>query len=419
MMRNLKISLLLIALILISINSYSQTWTSKANLPEAREGAICFSINDKVYWGGGTPTTKSGITNTFYEYDPTTDKWTQKANLPEPRGYAASFAIGNKGYITVGITPGSGASSILASTYEYDPATDNWTKKADINANNYGYSRMSSFVVNGKGYVIGGYNASLNPRGKMFEYDPNADTWTEKANYPLTIQGADYVVEPFAFSIGNKGYVSSGEVRKSSGLGTEFTTKTFEYDPSNDTWTPKADFIGDGRAKGTAFVINNKAYCGLGYQKDANFLNVFFKDMYSYDAAADKWTKVTDFAGGERVDAAVVVTTNNVFLGGGGKIQSGQMNDWYAYNYGTSVNSEISRNTTINFYPNPAKGIIYLKATDQFESYTIYSIDGRQIASGSMDNGQVIDVRHIPTGQYMIEVKNNMQLNRGLVTISK
>jgi len=41
---------------------------------------------------------------------------------------------------------------------------------------------------------------------------------------------------PFTFSIGNKGYVGTGD-----GYG-GYVTTFWEYDPSIDVWTQKADF---------------------------------------------------------------------------------------------------------------------------------------------------------------------------------
>ena len=58
------------------------------------------------------------------------------------------------------------------------------------------------------------------------------------------------------FSIGNKGYIGTGE-------DTNGATKDFwEYDPDNDTWTRKADFGGTARSNAVGFSIGNKGYIG-------------------------------------------------------------------------------------------------------------------------------------------------------------
>ena len=56
--------------------------------------------------------------------------WNAKANLTGVgRLHAVGFSIGSKGYIGTGL----GASSVeLADFWEYDPATDSWTQKANF-----------------------------------------------------------------------------------------------------------------------------------------------------------------------------------------------------------------------------------------------------------------------------------------------
>src|SRR5258708_1015500 len=61
-----------------------------------------------------------------------------------------------------------------------------------------------------------------------------ADSWVQKASFPGL--GLKWT---FSFSIGNKGYVGCGKDSAS------FNHKDFwEYDPTSDTWTQKADFGG-------------------------------------------------------------------------------------------------------------------------------------------------------------------------------
>lgn len=396
----------------------AQTWAPQADLPEAREGALCFSINDKVYWGGGTPSSQTKVVSSFYEYDPATNKWTQKANLPQPLGFGASFAINGKGYIAMGRNTNSGGQGVLATTYEYDPATDSWTQKADVNPNNFGYYRVSSFVVNNKAYVIGGYNGGLNPHGKMFEYDPANDSWSEKAEYPVTAQLANYVILPLTFSINGKGYITCGEVRKSSGAGTEFTKKTFEYDPANDSWTPKADYPGDARAAGIGFSKDGKGYAGLGFNKDPNFNTLFHSDIYVYDPQSDSWTKGNDLPGQSRVFASVAATSNNVFAGGGAQFGTAHVKDWYSFQFTSSISSNINTDKTAIIYPNPASGFVHIKSDKQFDNYSLYSIDGRHIKGGTLDNS-TINVTEVPSGQYIIQLQSDSYTHKGFLSIGR
>ena len=72
-----------------------------------------------------------------------------------------------------------GIGSAVPNVEEYDPATDTWTRKADMPAARHGFSAS---VVNDRAYIIGGC------LGRYFstveEYDPANDTWTKKADMP-------------------------------------------------------------------------------------------------------------------------------------------------------------------------------------------------------------------------------------------
>jgi len=70
--------------------------------------------------------------------------------------------------------------SLLSSIVLAEP--DTWTKKADMPTERYG---LSTSVVNGKIYAIGGWNVIDNDLKRVEEYDPVSDTWSRnKADMP-------------------------------------------------------------------------------------------------------------------------------------------------------------------------------------------------------------------------------------------
>lgn len=410
----IKTKLLLLLFIIVSTCSYGQTWTSKANMPEGREGAISFSLNGKVYWGGGTSTSQTVVKDDFYEYDPATDKWTQLANMPEERIYGIGFAINGKGYVALGKKSGSVSSGYLPTLYEYDAAADKWTKKSDFPPG-YGVTFSNVFTVNSKAYILGGTNSSFANYGYLYEYDPANDTWTQKSNYPIVHQGNYWVLQPFVFSIGNKGYIVSGGVLASSGSGTEYIKKGFEYDPVTDKWTPISDFPGDGRTKGTAFVLGNKAYCGFGANKDPNFFNVFYNDMYSYDPATDKWTKLQDYPGAERVYPIAVTAGNKAYVGGGSKFQSGYKNDWREFSIPGAVNNVAGKTEQIDIYPNPAKEVITISNLNTTAQYSIYTITGIKVLEGKISPQlKSININTLNPGNYLIDIITGNGSSKGV-----
>ena len=377
-------------------------------MPDAREGAVCFSLNGKVYWGGGTATTQGNVLKDFYEYDPTADTWTPKADMPEERLWGISFTINGKGYAGLGKTSGSGNSAYLSSLYEYDAATDKWTKKADITAG-FGLTQSSVFVANNKAYVLGGTNSNFASYGTLYEYDPATDQWATKAPYPVTNQGANWIRYPFVFGIGSKGYIASGEVRKASGLGTEWTKKAFEYNPATDTWTPIADFPSDGRSAGSAFVINNIAYCGLGYYTDGSFNNVYLKEIYTYNPSTDTWLGPVNFPGSERVLAASAVINNKGYVGGGSKFQSGYVKDWHEVTLPTSV-GELNSTNSLVIYPNPTSGNVTIAGINKTYNYTVTNLQGQTLSKGDLNKtNNKISLSPFVSGTYFIHVQDEQR----------
>ena len=65
----------------------------------------------------------------FWEYDPATDIWTKKASVGgDKRAHAIGFAINGKGYVCTGVDNGAYDDDF----WEYDPATDIWVEKRSI-----------------------------------------------------------------------------------------------------------------------------------------------------------------------------------------------------------------------------------------------------------------------------------------------
>jgi len=163
--------------------------------------AAAFTIGERAYVGTGYD-----FTTDFWEYNPDTNAWAQKADFAGPaRGASVGFAIGSKGYIGLGLN----ADNVqCADLWEYDPSTDGWTQKSSLPG--FARDHAGSFVIGEKAYVFGGVHkvsdtvyADLK---EVWEYDPQADLWTRKADLP---EGA---VSPACFVINGKGYFGTGVI---------------------------------------------------------------------------------------------------------------------------------------------------------------------------------------------------------------
>jgi len=180
---------------------------------------------------------------------------------------------------------------------EEDKLSGTWLRLADFpGVARYG---ASSFVVGGKGYIIGGVSG-LEWVFDLWEYDKESGSWTQLADF--TGEGR---LRATAFSIDTKGYCGLG--RNTEGYLNDF----WEYDPSSDLWTRKADFIGLGRLAPVGFGIAGKGYIGTGY--DESFRNDFFR----FDPADNSWTPTSHFPGDDRFAGASFIYNNEAYLFGG------------------------------------------------------------------------------------------------------
>jgi hypothetical protein len=81
-------------------------------------------IDGKLYAAGGKG--ENGALATRYVYNPATDGWTRKADMPMARTAAAGQALGGKLYV-VGGSWGPGPNG---TTQVYTPGNNSWTTKA-------------------------------------------------------------------------------------------------------------------------------------------------------------------------------------------------------------------------------------------------------------------------------------------------
>ncbi|MCY7706299.1 DUF1668 domain-containing protein [Bacillus safensis] len=201
-------------------NTDTLEWKERAELPDARVGAVSEVYDGKIYVIGGTGPSKA-YSNTTYVYDPKLDKWSEKAGMKTGRMGAASVIVDDRIYVMGGRTE----QGLTNSVEVYNIKTDTWENSEDlpfelkISAYN-----LYAGVIDNKIYVVG-YNSSLKPEryNNTFSYDTKTKEWTKKKKFTNEATAGNAVV------VKNKLYVLAG----SELLG----PKTFEYDPLLDQWT--------------------------------------------------------------------------------------------------------------------------------------------------------------------------------------
>lgn len=346
----MKKSILLALLLSASSLIYAQgAWTAKANITGVRYGAFGFAIGTKCYIGGGE--TNSGYKNDFWEYDPATNVWTQKANYTttvNARSRGVGFSIGSKGYTACGK---AASSTVFNALLEYDPSTNTWTGKASYPG--LGRYCMASFSIGSKAYIGTGMDANANLRSDFYEYDQATNTWTSKASYAGGVRW--YAT---GFSIGTKGYFGTGD------NGNNFTNDFYEYNPATNTWTAKANFGGSARIWGVGFGLNGYGYLGCGNDAGFNSLGNF----YRYDPVANSWSTVGGVPA--RAGAVAFATATKGYCGTGSNPT--ELNTFYEFDVCASLTFSITKtNVTCN---GNNDGTITLNASGGTTPYQ-YSID--------------------------------------------
>ncbi|MBI4931129.1 MAG: gliding motility-associated C-terminal domain-containing protein [Bacteroidetes bacterium] len=262
--------------------------------------------------------------------------WVQKASLPAAgRMQSFAFAIGDSGYVGSGID----GSNSYNDFWLYNSIINTWTQKANFIGGGMAYGL--GFAIGNKGYAGIGTTCP----NQLFEYDPLNNIWTQKATLP-----GNQKLAAGTFVIGNEGYVIGGSY---------YSQELWVYNQSTNSWSQKANYLGAGRTDidRMPFVLNNKAYVGLGidtingyndfweynpilntYTQKANFPGLggagavgfaIFCTGYvglggaygptanfgEYDPFTNTWNVISSLTGNNRIDALSFVISNRAFVG--------------------------------------------------------------------------------------------------------
>jgi len=278
-------------------------WTQKADMPTARYIAGSAVVDGKIYVIGGAPV-RFGETEAVEEYDPATDTWTRRADMPTARQGVRAAAVDGIIYAIGGCEIAGDRDSPTVEAY--DPATDTWTPKTDMPT---ARTLSAIAVVDERIYVIGGVfgdeDVESHALSAVEAYDPATDTWTKKADMPT----ARYY--PAACVIDGRIYVFGGHTKW--GGGPEWSVSTAEiYDPATDTWTQASDMPGN-RCNHTASIVAGKMYI-IGGNVWPEVLWSPVVDVY--DPATDTWTTAADFPT-PRLDPTASVVDGKIYTIGG------------------------------------------------------------------------------------------------------
>ncbi|HCS20298.1 MAG TPA: hypothetical protein DIW47_07010 [Bacteroidetes bacterium] len=381
----------LVYYLLVISPAFSQ-WSACPDFPSATDGAFSMVINGKAYVNAGLV---SG--NDFYSYDETNNQWTKLADVPSTgsvRTWAFSFVVNGKGYVAGGSY--ETASDLEKSLWEYSPATNTWTQKADFpgGPRDGGFS----FSIGNKGYIGGGFDGQY-LHNDLYEYDPLLDKWTLLAPFP-----GGPVIFPASFVIDGKAYVGTGD------QGGVEIQKFWEYNPTNNTWTKKADFAGEKRQTAIGFSIGDKGYIGGGMSG----YSINRQDFWEYDPQADSWTKLAnaDLSDEHTAWSTGFVIGNTVYYGLGVKFPEFSYSKKF-FKRSFSGPNGFKENELIDklrIYPNPARALVNIESEGVIiHKITLCDMKGQTLNSWEGEHRELNTAGVLP-GVYFL----NMETDKGI-----
>lgn len=251
-------------------------------------------------------------------------KWSRLAPFPEPSEELWSASAGGKLYVFGGLAPGWKPKGMV---YEYDPNNDSWTKKKNMP---YLSHHVAAVELNGKIYMFGGFKYPDTPQtgtvqpgwqpiDNTWEYDPANDTWKALAPMPSKRGSSNAVVH------GGKIYVIGGASMHPGSKETFIhparphrAVDTNEvYDPATNTWATRSP-MPTARNHAAAGMVNNKIYIIAGRIGNGFITRGSSVNIVEeYDPATDQWGALKAPMPTTRSAVASATNRGKIYVAGG------------------------------------------------------------------------------------------------------
>jgi N-acetylneuraminic acid mutarotase len=226
-----------------------------------------------VYSVGGV--TSSGVTTAGYVYNPHTGEWSALPPMAYPREAAQAAFIDGKLYVVGGW---DNVGQLVPQLEIYDPATGAWSLGSSIPSP---YAAAGVAVLNGNMYIIAGCSNACE-YSQVQVYDPVAGTWSAAAEYPVgvgwpscgTITGEIYCAGGYAYATG--------------------ISAAYAYSPASNTWSAIAPLPIDLWGSGYTAANGELLVSGGVTAQDTALTN----QGYAYDPSVGSWSALpnSDYA---------------------------------------------------------------------------------------------------------------------------
>ncbi|MBI1800280.1 MAG: hypothetical protein HYR71_01465 [Chloroflexi bacterium] len=244
-------------------------------------------------------------------------RWQRVAPLPAPRDAMAVATADNLIYL-IG---GQEAGGVVNAVSVYDPAANQWSRKADKPTALQG---NSAAMIGGRVYVPGGCDAQDQPSAVMEIYDPASDSW--QAGAPLPKALCHYALS----TLEGRLYLFGGWDGRS------MVSDVLVFDPARGEWSAHAPLPGP-RADAAAAAIGERIFVVGGRQSEGLLDEVLSFDPTQPANSAQVWARKPPLRH-PRARLGLVVLAGNLYAMGGG--WSGPLRENERYDSATSQWSE-------------------------------------------------------------------------------
>ena len=389
---------------LFSTDSTGQNLAVKYDFPVTVAGAMPAALQMSPYNGKLYGTTSRGGTSdygTIFEYDPVTNSYTKKfdfgpnvsASGGSPKG--SLLLYNNKFYGLAADYAVSGGGCI----FEWDPATNIYTKKYEFDGTAGRNPQNSLRLMNNKMYGTTLFGGSSN-LGVVFEWDPATNACVKL--YELTgSNGRGFYnnVTPY----NNKLYSMSHE-GGTNGYGAIYVIDPSQPYGSNATVIKQFDVASGGTANNNEMTVYNNKLYGCLYAGGTNFSGVLFE----LNPVGNVFTKLVDFeyASRGRGPLGKLVLSGTKFLGlctEGGVNGTGTLFEWDPANPGTVVkkvdfgsnnfDNPVNPGSTLTNYNSKIYGVTYnggfVNQGTMFEYNEVSSTITKKLTFNAAENGRI------------------------------
>jgi N-acetylneuraminic acid mutarotase len=311
----------------LSFDSSTSQWSTKANMPTAREGMKLVWFENRIWAIGGSD---GSHTNKVESYDPASDTWQTEASLQSSRWWPVSWVANGRIYVG----GGKDGSSVLNSIEVYDPATKQWISAGNLPEVNW---VADSVVLNDKAYVVSGATATGVFSNKVFAADLNAsvsgvfDLYRKDGNASSGVPTVQAEVADGSVTASKIDPSLLNELNSSSGVGGVVPGSLLAVPYGSDApagyslyqrgeprlvWQEKAP-VSVARLGGDGVeAINGRIYFVGGQNSSAQSRNFEY-----YQELTNEWLELAELSE-DRDGVSTVILNNELYLIGGRNVSS-------------------------------------------------------------------------------------------------